>query len=290
MGAAISRYSWQLTEDEARAFNRRLAAVFDRVAAGYDRAALRLYPFAADRMVYDLRIAPGRKVLDVATGTGAAALAAARLVGPEGRVIGIDLSEGMLDQAYANCHRQGLSNVDLHTMDAGRLEFRVGYFDTAMCAAGIYLLPDMLACLKEVERVLKPGGHFVFSGYTRQSFQPMADLLVDSLAESNFKHAGPATPLYWRRLASSDDYTGLLTAAGFADVRVHTRQLGYHLSGANEWWEVVWHSELRELVDQVPEDALGRFRVRHQEVVERLRREKGIWLDAGTVFASGVKR
>ncbi len=285
----MSCYAWRLLDDEARAFKQRLATVFNGVAPGYDRAALRLYPFAADRMVYDLHIAPGEKVLDVATGTGAAALAAARLVGPKGRVMGIDLAEGMLDQAYANARRQGLSNLDLHTMDAERLEFRNGYFDAAVCAAAMYLLPDLLKGLKEAERVLKPAGRFVFSGFTPQSFQPMADLLLNALVSWGVTLPGPPAPLYWRRLGSRDDYSALLEAAGFTDIQVCTRQLGYHLSNASEWWELVWNSELRELVERLPPDGLGPFRTMHQEAVENLRTENGIWLDAGTVFASGVK-
>jgi hypothetical protein len=77
--------------------------------------------------------------------------------------------------------------------------------------------------------------------------------------------------------------------SGFQDGRVETRQLGYHLAGAQDWWDVVWHTELRGLVDEVAGDALGRFRVAHQEVVEGLRSEDGIWLDGETVFALGFK-
>ncbi len=282
-------YRWQLAEDETGAFKKRLQEVFDLVAQGYDRDVLRLYPFAADRMVFALRIAPGEKVLDVATGTGAAAIAAARLVGAKGRVTGIDLAEGMLDRAYDNAQRQGLNNVDLHTMDAEQLEFRDGYFDVVICAAALYLVPDMLRCLKEVARVLKPGGRFVFSGCTRQFLQPMVHLLVDSLTELGIERRAPMPAPYWQRLGTDDDYSSLLEAAGFTRVQVHTRQLGYHLSSASDWWEVAWNCELRELVEYLPKDAVGQFRVAHQEAVERLRTEKGIWLDAGTVFAAGVK-
>jgi ubiquinone/menaquinone biosynthesis C-methylase UbiE len=281
--------SMALTDAQAQAFKRRLAAVFDRVAGGYDRAALRLFPFAADRMVYDLRIAAGEKVLDVGTGTGAAALAAARLAGPKGRVMGVDIAEDMLDRAYANAERQGLANLDLHAMDAEQLEFRAGYFDAVVCAATVYLLPDMFQALKEMRRVLKPGGRLVFSGLGVGALQPMAGLLLAALEEAGVDLSAGPGPLFWQRLGAPEDYTSLLLQSGFQDVRVETRQLGYHLASANDWWDVVWYTELRGLVDEVPEDAVGRFRVAHQEVVEGLRSEDGIWLDGETVFALGAK-
>jgi ubiquinone/menaquinone biosynthesis C-methylase UbiE len=278
-----------LSGAQAQAFKRRLAAVFDRVAGGYDRPALRLFPFAADRTVYDLRIVPGEKVLDVGTGTGAAALAAARLAGPKGRVIGVDIAEGMLDRASANAGRQRITNLDLHAMDAEQIEFRAGYFDAVVCAAAVYLLPDMLQGLKEMWRVLKPGGRLVFTGFGAGALQPMAGLLVKALEEAGVGLLAGQGPLCWQRLGTPHDYASLMLQSGFQDVRVETRQLGYHLASANDWWDVVWYTELRGLVDEVPEDAVGRFRVAHQEVVEGLRSEDGIWLDGETVFALGAK-
>lgn len=265
----------------------RLATLFDILAPGYDRAALRLFAFAADRMVYRLRLAPGEKVLDVATGTGMAAIAAARLVGPSGRVTGIDIAEGMLDQAWENARRQGATNLDLHVMDAEHLEFRSRYFDAVLCGAGIYYLPDIPRALKEWSRVLRPGGRLLFTGFAPSAFQPMAGLLLELVAARGWPIA--AQPLLWQRLGSPEQYRTLLAEAGFGDVGVEAEQLGYHLSGAGDWWEVVWNSDLRRLVEGLPDAELGRLRADHQVAVEGLRTEKGIWMDVATLFASATR-
>lgn len=270
-------------------YKQRLAALFDTLAPGCDRAALRFFAFAADRMVYRLRLAPGEKVLDVATGTGMVATAAARLVGPSGRVTGIDIAEGMLDQAWENARRQGATNLDMHVMDAEHLEFRSRYFDAVLCGAGIYYLPDMSSALEEWARVLKPGGRLLFTGFSPSAFQPMAGLLLDLLAARGHGRSAGAQPLLWQRLGSLEQYRALLSGAGFGDVRVEAEQLGYHLTVAGDWWEVVWNSDLRRLVEGLPDAELGRLRADHQAAVEGLRTEKGIWMDVATIFASATR-
>lgn len=106
-----------------------IITVFNLVAGGYDDAALRFFPFCADRVIARLNPPPGAKLLDVATGTGAIALAASQAVGPQGRIIAIDLAERMLDRFQAKIDKFGVANLDLHVMDAHSLEFRRDYFD-----------------------------------------------------------------------------------------------------------------------------------------------------------------
>ncbi|HHH89737.1 MAG TPA: methyltransferase domain-containing protein, partial [Aliiroseovarius sp.] len=133
-------------------------ALFDRVATGYDNPSLRYFPFCGDRIALHLQLRRGQKVLDVATGTGAALIAAAQMVGPQGRVQAIDLSENMLDRAEHNLRMNALNNADFHVMDARRLDFKSRYFDAVICSFGLVFLPDRAAALKEWQRVLKPGG------------------------------------------------------------------------------------------------------------------------------------
>lgn len=111
---------------------------FNLVASGYDTPAMRYFPFAADRLAALLKPNRGSRVLDVATGTGMAAIALAQMIAPQGRVQGIDISDKMLDKAQVNIDKAGLSNIDLHAMDAERLDFRSNYFDAASCAFGLF--------------------------------------------------------------------------------------------------------------------------------------------------------
>jgi len=105
----------------------------------------------------------GQHVLDVASGTGLVSFSAAREVGLRGRVLGIDLSGQMVAAANHYAVQAGLGNVRFERMDAESLQLPDAGFDVALCALGLMYLPDPLQALREMRRVLKPGGRAVFA-------------------------------------------------------------------------------------------------------------------------------
>jgi len=263
--------------------------VFDRIAPGYDGAALRFYPFCADRMIIRLNPARGSKILDVATGTGAVALAAVQAIGDGGRVTAIDLAEGMLDRLQEKIVKFGIQNIDLHVMDGTSLDFRRDYFNYVVCSFGITCLSDMSAGLKEWTRVTKPGGYVMFSVFGLQAFQPMMKLLVERLAHYDIvlpdgDAAGSAT-----RLADAAHCRDLLQGAGLEDIAVITEQFGYHLKDETQWWDVVWNSTMREWIEKIPSQRSELFRREHLDDVRSLVKKDGLWLDAQTHLATGKK-
>lgn len=263
-----------------------ITTVFDRVAAGYDNEAMRYFPFSADHLVDLLRLQKGQKVLDIATGTGVAAMSAAQVVGAQGRVIGIDLSDAMLGQAQGRCKELGLDNVDWHIMDAEALEFRKEYFDAAMCSFGLFFMTDMDRALRHWQQFIKPGASFGFTSFGAQAFQPYLDefrALCDSygIAPEN-KQPSPTD-----RLKQPEDCREILRQTAYVDITVHAKQLGYYLPTALDWWTVVWNSGLRAMLLQLPEDDLARFQQEHLATVEKHMVGDGLRLDVEVLFACG---
>lgn len=106
---------------------------------------------------------PGLTVLDLGCGAGLDLCLYAEAVGPEGKVYGVDLSSGMVDKARANMGALSLANAELMQGSSDRIPLPDGSVDM-VCSNGIYnLSPDKRAVLREVFRVLKPGGGTVFA-------------------------------------------------------------------------------------------------------------------------------
>jgi ubiquinone/menaquinone biosynthesis C-methylase UbiE len=140
----------------------------DDIAAGFNiRAASYAkndwHRRCAERLVALCQLQPGERVLDAGTGTGFAAIAAARLVGPGGHVLGIDVSSGMLREARGAVDATGLPNIDLREGDATRVpDVRPASLDVVTCAAALLYMPAA-AALQEWHRLLKDGGRVAFS-------------------------------------------------------------------------------------------------------------------------------
>src|SRR5262249_2313411 len=119
---------------DAERFQRR----FDLVAEGYDRPALRAFVTGAERLVDLASLRNGQVALDVATGTGHAAIAAARAVGSQGRVTAVDASGEMCQRAEQKALRRGLGNLEVRQGDGAALALPDASFDAVICASALY--------------------------------------------------------------------------------------------------------------------------------------------------------
>ncbi len=138
-----------------------IAALFDARAPRYvDDEWHRRY---AEQFVAVIPIREGDRALDAGTGTGFAACAIARRVGPAGCVVAVDVSPGMLQQARTVIAEAGLANIELLQADATELrEIAPRTFDVVACSAGLLYMPASKA-LHEWHRLLKPDGVVAFS-------------------------------------------------------------------------------------------------------------------------------
>jgi arsenite methyltransferase len=100
----------------------------------------------------------GERVVDVGCGAGIDSLIAAKKVGPEGRVIGVDMTPAMLEKARQAANETGLANVEFREGYAEALPVEEGWADVVISNGVLNLMPDKAAVLEEVSRVLKPGG------------------------------------------------------------------------------------------------------------------------------------
>ena len=128
---------------------------------------------ATELMLDQARIGPGARVLDLAAGAGGQTIAAARRVGPSKSVLATDISPAILDYAAEAARAAGLANVEFREMDGEALELDDGSFDAVISRVGLIYFPDQQRALREIHRVLRPGGRLsaiVYSTAERNSF------------------------------------------------------------------------------------------------------------------------
>jgi SAM-dependent methyltransferase len=251
-----------------------------------DHEVLRYQAFCADQLVDRLRLCPGEKVLDVASGAGAVATAAAQRVAPSGRVFAVDDSETALDRLEAKARHLGIGNIDLQPMGPQSLDFRSGYFDAVVCAYGIILADDMAAALGEWSRVLKPGGRLCVATYAASAFQPMLDSLLELFG---LRGDDPGDPVLrrWVEVGAPGALERMLAHAGLTDVDVTEQSIGYHLSDPRDWGEIVRRTPLSRLLRCAQAAERDAMLQRHLAEVGALAGADGLWLDVRTVFAIG---
>jgi ubiquinone/menaquinone biosynthesis C-methylase UbiE len=154
---------------DAVAFKANERRAWDLCAERYDRCATQAFAPFSEKLLALARLHNGQHVLDVATGGGAPALMAAKLVGSGARVVGVDLSESMIALARARAAQVGVHNVEFAPMDAEHLQFPSDSFDVVLCALGLMLFPQPVNALSEMHRVLKASGTAVLSVFGRGS-------------------------------------------------------------------------------------------------------------------------
>lgn len=267
-------------EAERRQFIRK---TFDTVAGDYGLGASRFFHLSGEVMAGMLALRGDEAVLDVAAGTGATALPLARRL-PQGRVVAVDFSAGMLEQAALSAAAQGLRNISFHSRDMTQLPFEQHSFDHATCAFGLFFVDDMGGALKSIAQAVRPGGKVLISGFCGDSFQPMAGRCLDRLRASGLD---VPEQIGWQRMSEATQLRDIFAQAGLEHMHIERRSMGYHID-LEGWWDVVWNAGFRGLVEQLG-DRVAAFRQDHLDELRPLCDGEGLWLEIDVNFTSGVK-
>lgn len=185
--------TFQLTREQAQAYD--------------DLFVPALFGQWAPQLVNCARLRAGQAVLDVACGTGAVARVARDVVGPEGRVVGVDLNPAMLEVA-----RNARPELEWVPGDAENLPFRDAEFDVALCQSALFFFADPGRALAEMARVVLPGGVVAVQTYAPLAEQPAYGPFVELVA----RHAGPEARVLLGTYWSQGDVDGLLRLAAGA--------------------------------------------------------------------------
>jgi SAM-dependent methyltransferase len=176
---------------------------------------------ATDRMLDAADVTSGSRVLDVAAGAGGQAIAAARRVGPDGRVLATDISPSILTYAAKEAAGAGVTNVETLEVDGESLhDLPPGSFDAAVSRLGLIYFPDQQSALAGIRSALRDGGRFgavVYSTADRNEFFSIPVRIIRERAKLPLPQPGQPGPF---SLGTPGAIEAALAAAGFRDLTV----------------------------------------------------------------------
>ena len=260
--------------DEAAARKAQTKAQFNALAPDYDSGP-GCFAYYGRRLVAAAGVAPGQRVLDVASGRGAVLFPSAERAEQTGEVVGVDLAEQMARITNEEAARRGLA-ARVRIMDAERLDFPDASFDRVLCGFGIMFFPDQPHALGEFRRVLKPGGKIGVSTWRRTQNSELEAVLIE-LGLRPTRQPG------W--ITEPDDLSRLLARAGFTEVHVETDEQSFRYADVDEYWHQARSTGMRRFLDALDSTQTDRVRAALTERMQRQRRADGFWLAASALLA-----
>jgi len=222
----------------------RQRAQWDAAAPGWkkwERQFIHNLQPLTDLLVRNAGIKPGYSVLDLACGTGEPALTIAKIVGPSGKVVGVDLAPGMLAVARERMVSQGLKNVSFQVNEHDDMPaLQDNSFDSAVCRLGLMFMPDPVRMLKAMRRVLKPGGKASVVVWGPPEKAPFFTVPMKAVAKQlpDLKPVPPGTPGGPFGIPSQEMLGGIFTKAGFSNFNSQTADvMVFDANSPEEYWE-----------------------------------------------------
>ena len=260
---------------------------------GYSDTIAGMFAPLTEAMIRRAGIHEGQSVIDVAGGAGEPSLTIAERIGPDGSVMCTDAISEMVEAARREANRRGLKNVQFRQCTADSLPFADNSFDALVCRLGVMFFRDSLRSMREMLRVVKPGGSLTFAVWYKSDVNPFC-YLVSGVMDQHLKagEADPNAPNAFR-FAELGKLAGVMKEAGAIEVRdeIVSFDIEAPLSALEFWTMRSQTSDtLREKLAKLPATEQSQIAAEVQHAVKQFFPDDQMKFPAQMLIATGRKR
>lgn len=269
-----------MDDADRRDYHKHISDTYDQRSGKHDQSDW--HRKTALKLLEEMPPRVGDSVLDIGTGTGTIAFHAASQVGPTGKVIGVDISPGMLAQANSKLAAAELHNLEFVLADAERLAFPANSFDRMYCASAFFCVLEPLATLRHWHALLKPGGGLAFHALPETSYF-WVSVAREVLAEHGFPY------LLNTPTGSLAKTRQLLSDAGFETFDIREQALGYYMpyeKAKDSWLErdTFAPGQYPHPLAHVPPEIQAQCQREYETRIAALNTEQGVWNDISMYY------
>lgn len=278
-------------KQEQENFKSRMIKVWDKVAPTFGKVGPKYWDYFGRRLVEYASINNDAKVLDIGMGRGSSLFPASEKVGKNGSVIGIDMSEVMVNETYQEVCKRNIKNIELMKMDAERLDFADDFFNNILCGFCISYLLYSSNKLNGVLRVLKEGGQ---AGFSIWGIQEDTEWITGLFKKYLPQKSSPKKTVQANmpKFDTSKDVRKILEDAGFRNIKIFEEDKVFVYKNKEEWWQEMWSNAARRILEQIKESDVSKleeFKVDAFAGLENYSRGDGIHIKRSVIYAFGEK-
>ncbi len=246
-------------------------SAWDSIAAGYDEFVTPTHLWLGNEALRLVGLGPGARFLDVAAGSGALSIPAART---GAKVLSTDISPAMVEQLRARARREGLSNLECRVMDGHSLALEDDRFDFAGSQFGVMLFPDLPRAVREMRRAVRPGGRVFLVVYGDPGQVEFLTFCLGAIREvvPDFEGLPADPPPLPFQVADPAKLRRELEGAGLEDVRVETTVETLRFRSGQELWD--WFVNSNPIAVELTGDLTDGERDRVRDALEDRVRER----------------
>ena len=260
-----------------------ITSTFNDVAEKYDNN--KQFVISAKKMLetintIGIKTSDNLNILDLSSGTGNIAIELAKQY-PHAKIYAVDISQKMLDKAQEKTLKENISNISYILQDVENLQFDNIQFDIITCGYGLFFYPNMDDVLKDICNRLTDNGKFIFSTFTKDSFEPYSKVFLDLL--SSDYDIRPPENIEKRLLETREEIQEFLKQESNIQYTINEIQIRYPMD-IKQWWELLNTTGYQGLLTKLGNN-YEKFQSKYLNTLEEMTKEGKIDFNADSFIS-----